>query len=299
MGYLLRAFQANFMTLTQARALYGIRKWRELTAPQSSALAWACGAPGFWLQRRLMLRSMAHHNRFTYLEHEFRQQVIDSNMSAKICPECVREFNFCRSAWILQGITACPAHGTILIDRCGYCQRTISWRRPGLDVCGCGRFLRRQNGDGRAPKLTRSALEWPAWLSLRLEGRIAHASLRSRVPAFLDYLTIDSATALVIAFGMVADPDEHVNTTKANICGVAGLNESISRGLDRLTQIGPAFRGIRRLSRLIHTPALERLRRQGVSKKDRACASLFLTYLGSRNSTRSVLNDDGQMEMFL
>lgn len=57
---------------------------------------------------------------------------------AKICPACLIEQIYCRKAWELSPITACPIHQCLLIDRCRKCKRSISWARPKINICQCG-----------------------------------------------------------------------------------------------------------------------------------------------------------------
>ena len=55
----------------------------------------------------------------------------------KLCPECLRESNYCRKVWDLAGVTVCPLHKILLLDECPNCDRQITWNRKGVSVCAC------------------------------------------------------------------------------------------------------------------------------------------------------------------
>jgi len=55
----------------------------------------------------------------------------------KVCPECLRESGYCRKAWELAPVTACPIHRRLLMDECPNCKRPVSWIRGEVSVCPC------------------------------------------------------------------------------------------------------------------------------------------------------------------
>jgi len=58
--------------------------------------------------------------------------------SPKICPACIRQDKYYQRLWDLLSLTACPTHGTVLMDVCPGCGKAISWHRNRLSVCKCG-----------------------------------------------------------------------------------------------------------------------------------------------------------------
>jgi hypothetical protein len=58
--------------------------------------------------------------------------------SPKVCPECLKQDDYCRIVWDLFPFTACPSHKTILIDKCPRCKKRLSWMRNRVSVCRCG-----------------------------------------------------------------------------------------------------------------------------------------------------------------
>ena len=61
---------------------------------------------------------------------------------ATLCPACVQETGRTRAIWDVWLVTACPVHAVQLVDRCPGCGRRLTWTRPGLARCKCGRELK-------------------------------------------------------------------------------------------------------------------------------------------------------------
>lgn len=62
----------------------------------------------------------------------------------QICSVCLDEALPCSITWELSLVTECSRHQVGLADQCGRCGRRISWRRPGLSLCVCGRDFREE-----------------------------------------------------------------------------------------------------------------------------------------------------------
>ncbi len=58
--------------------------------------------------------------------------------TARVCPECLRESNYCRIQWDLVVVTICPVHCVILLEQCPTCGESITWFRNGVSICPCG-----------------------------------------------------------------------------------------------------------------------------------------------------------------
>ncbi|QKS50814.1 TniQ family protein [Azospirillum oryzae] len=54
-----------------------------------------------------------------------------------ICPDCLLESPIIQSIWDLVDCTACPKHGTNIVNRCPACRRFFSWMRAS-NTCECG-----------------------------------------------------------------------------------------------------------------------------------------------------------------
>src|SRR5262249_28674963 len=76
-----------------------------------------------------------------------REQLVPSGLvrwkTPKVCPSCLEEESWCRKAWEILPLTACPRHGVVLIDRCKHCHRDLTWARRSVSVCICGYDWRR------------------------------------------------------------------------------------------------------------------------------------------------------------
>lgn len=60
---------------------------------------------------------------------------------ARFCPHCLDENPTWRIEWELLFYDVCPKHKCILLDQCGQCERSISWKREHLLNCDCGILL--------------------------------------------------------------------------------------------------------------------------------------------------------------
>lgn len=61
-----------------------------------------------------------------------------------VCPQCLEAASYSRQLWAHVLATACPDHGTRLIERCQQCGQGIRLDRPLPHLCDCGADLRRQ-----------------------------------------------------------------------------------------------------------------------------------------------------------
>jgi TniQ len=57
------------------------------------------------------------------------------------CPQCVAEAGHIDALWDLEIATACPVHRCRILRACPACKVQLSWIRPGLLTCSCGRTL--------------------------------------------------------------------------------------------------------------------------------------------------------------
>lgn len=299
LGFLLRAFSANGASLAQAKQEFSIRDWRSLTPAHVRILAHTTHSEPDWLAERLMLRSTQTPDQFLFFGHPFRCLTAAPNMGAKVCPVCIRKDRCCHRVWVLPGAVACPVHDRPLIDTCGRCQRLITWRRPAIDVCSCGRYLTDgANGDER---LNRSYIKtWTRWLDARLDQHEPSQGLNDiEIPRLLSCMSIDGATALVLAFGIIDNPEQSISPRIQRRQPISFMSGSIQRGIERLRSIDGAPQDARLWSAHIYTPTLERLRRNGVTASDRDCAALFLSYASNRSHrSKGGRYCLGQLELF-
>jgi TniQ len=60
-----------------------------------------------------------------------------NNRSAKVCPMCLRDIPYIRRIWSIVAVTACPYHGSLLLDHCPECGKKIAWNRNRVSECSC------------------------------------------------------------------------------------------------------------------------------------------------------------------
>ncbi|WP_184414885.1 TniQ family protein [Rhodocyclus tenuis] len=297
LGFLLRAFSANGVSLLKARELFSIKDWRLLTPEQAAALSRATNAEPHWLAERLLMRDAQTPERFKYFGQLFGGHAAYANISAKVCPDCLRKKRWCHRVWILPGAAYCYVHGRPLIDSCRRCTKTISWLRPSIDLCKCGRYLEGDLSIG-AWQAMPLASAWTQWLDLRLDTtRTSESNNIAGIPPFLNNLSIDGSTSLVLAFGEHERPDDSVSSPRK--VTPSKLSAKIQRGIERLASIDGAPHEARRWSPYVHTPTLEKMKRSGITSADRRCAALLLSYVGRRSPRcHGGKQQRGQLELF-
>ncbi|WP_139834661.1 TniQ family protein [Thalassospira sp. MCCC 1A03138] len=99
--------------------------------------------------------------------------------SFRYCPECLSEAPYHRAVWDLKLLSACPKHGTYLLESCRKCDRRIGWGRENLLECNCGADLR----SFRPRSAPDKTIGFCRLLEKRLHGQLADESC-SLHPAF-------------------------------------------------------------------------------------------------------------------
>lgn len=120
--------------------------------------------------------------------HRMHRQRYDA-----ICPCCLGEEVYLRQHWEHAFITACPAHGCLLIEKCPACYNWLSSEREHIELCPCGHDLRTSSPMQAAPL--------HLWLSALLqeeESTAMRPSLKDVEP--------QAIAALVKLLGQHADP---------------------------------------------------------------------------------------------
>lgn len=105
----------------------------------------------------------------------FRRTATDA-----VCPQCLAEGDHLHHAWSHSLVSACPDHGTALIDTCPSCGETLSPGRFDLATCDCGYALR----EAAAP----SASPFESWVSARLAGDMRPVDGLPEIGAPEDYI---------------------------------------------------------------------------------------------------------------
>lgn len=273
-GRLARTFWTNATTKRRAEVWLQVALNRPWKSADVRTLAWATQTSFEWLSHRSFLHPEVRTDRWCrFAGHAFRSTASPPGRSARMCCRCVRERGYCKVSWLMRTVPGCAEHG-LFLDACRHCGRRITWDRPAIDVCTCGRYLvSDQAGEGLSAQVT----AWARWV----EWRMGFAQVRGdaqgvTVPLLLDALSVDGASRLVEAFGLLRAPADSTCAATAAARTATGFAAVIGRGLRRLAAVDGAPTAIRPMADEVHVPALERLRAIAANEADSACASVLL-----------------------
>ena len=143
-GYLLR--------LSNANGFPGIRYPVSMLGFSSSyvvTIGWS------FAPLQLLLGSQTLPDGFGYKVHRSAKGVVSISghkvasehvgfRNARICPQCLVEGAFIRSAWDLKAYVACHRHACMMLKHCTQCGVQLSSFRKALTQCDCGADLREQ-----------------------------------------------------------------------------------------------------------------------------------------------------------
>ena len=284
MSHVMRAFWGNGMSMRRGFDWLRVRHGKPLRDVDARVLAWAVQAPPEWMADRLFLVSAVPNDRGLRLGSRlFSSASLLIGKPARVCPHCLSEFGFCELTWSFKLAPVCPKHKVFHLGSCLHCRQTISWDRPQIDICTCGRYLQPASIVSEPPP---AVFDWVRWVAVRLAPTsVAWAETGDfqAVPKILNGLTLDGAFRLVEAFGLLKKPDEPplvAARTARSIVGAVGL---IVRGLERLALIDGRLHRVRDIAPQIHIAALERLRAHAADTVDSNCATVLLQHLGDRS----------------
>lgn len=162
---------------------------------------------------------------------------------ARLCPACVQETGRTRAIWDIWLVSACPVHAVQLVDCCPGCGWRLTWTRPGLARCKCGRELK--------PSDTKVADDAALVLASLIQHKLGWGEMPApkSVPAEIATLSQADLMDLIRYLALLAMPNGkgarqkfEVNETHrlASSVGLAivnwphGLHETLSKALSRL-----------------------------------------------------------------
>lgn len=133
-----------------------------------------------------------------------------NHRTSRFCPACLAEVDHWPQAWELSLCVACPDHRLALVDVCHGCGQPVTWSRPALLRCVCGRRL------AEAPwiKAGDREVEFSRLLVAKLNGQ-------DEGPAHLQLLDVDLLHRLAVVVG--AYGRENRGTKPLKIDGFATL----------------------------------------------------------------------------
>ncbi|WP_382328815.1 TniQ family protein [Hydrogenophaga sp. UC242_50] len=129
--------------LPSVKSGLGRSRFHTLDASDAMRLSRWFGAPQADLAEALgrISRSAAEEG-FSYAGREIGRSYFLNRGRPRVCPHCLVQHGYCRSAWDFVLVAACPQHVCALEDRCPVCARALDWNRPSLMVCQCWSDLR-------------------------------------------------------------------------------------------------------------------------------------------------------------
>jgi hypothetical protein len=278
MSYVFRSLCANGLSMGEAQAWLSVRTVIPTRIADLGTLAWATNVSRHWLGHRMvMAATSAPHVGYRLAGHRFGPGAIALAHNARSCPLCIRQHGYHKTSWQLECVPGCVEHGLLLLERCQICRRGISWRRPAVDICDCGRFLMHRD---EAQAISPGLANWIRWVESRLTDCEASVpAAEYDLPPLLATLSVDGATRLLVAAGLlpaeVGAPQRPSRPTKTS----AGMAEVLTRGVDRLTLVGRNPNDFAAIAPLVHVPALERMRAIWNAPEDVHCAELLLEVL--------------------
>jgi DNA-binding XRE family transcriptional regulator len=140
----------------------------------------------------------------------FRRQTADP-----ICPACLANSEHIRLAWSHCLVTACPEHGTTLVDICPDCEKQLRSDRASIIHCDCGFDLRH----AAAPPATLAQ----CWLSARLAGDMRPFDGIAELGSPDDYPRLAN-----LIFGLVVRFDPSVKVRPSKVIRPRSAGESLA-----------------------------------------------------------------------
>lgn len=262
-GYALRMACGNGMNgLSRVKQLLGrTHAFAVLTSDDAPSLAQWFGAS---VQRlALALEQLPNGRRehgIVLAGQMFGRKYFLNRCYPRVCPNCLREFGYCRLAWEFSLVVACARHRRLLIDRCPACHGAIRWSRPGLDVCQCGSPWQMFDAPG-VPSQGELVLSYLVDQKVDDVERFGNVEIDSQVGAdtagrmlieLLRPLTLDGTFRIVYALATAAayDLDAHAGRRER------GLLRKARQTIDMACSFGVKVRRLQKINLRSHRPTV-------------------------------------------
>lgn len=209
------------------------------------------------------------------------------------------------AVWEFSAYCICVKHRRSMVDRCARCERPLSWLRPAVDICSCGRYLASISDDG-LPAQDARLLAFCLWLE-RGADSLADIEYGGNVlPEWLSSLGADGAFDFLRALGWRKHVGERISAADAiRVVSPADMIYCLSRAFDRVEEMrceGPLPRP---LADLVDDTRIERLARNGTHETARRFARHLLRRMlrqapldQLRRAWRASRPAKGQLELF-
>lgn len=278
MSWILRNASANLVTISWMRCRLGIDKPRPFRAEDAPGLSCLIDGSIIDLAARLPTDHAIGQGGLRYLGHAFASRAYVRSRNPQVCAICVHALGFCLAEWDIAAYTVCCDHGVLMVERCASCRQHLSWDRPAIDVCRCGRYITGPNeAVGAEEALVLSSIIRKVVRS----GGMTSANLE--LPAWWSLLSLDGALRLIVAMGASRGGFETARSSKVYRATVEHWAEFVSRGLRRLCEYETADdRGRTLLASQVWEGGLESIIFRASQLVDRQVATLLLEQIFGR-----------------
>lgn len=141
-----------------------------------------------------------------------------------LCPACLADHQHIRLAWSHAMVSACPEHGTELIDTCPSCGHALSPTRYDIGRCDCGFDLH----DAEASAATPFAI----WVSARIAGDMRPVD---GVPEIGEQTDYEGLAKLLFSLAIRLDPNAKVKPGKTS------RPHDLAQTCDLIESVAPLF----------------------------------------------------------
>lgn len=167
-GYALRmAHENRLIGLQQVKRWLGKSQYAALDSVDAELLHQFFGADV--TQLRLALGNVATGKRepeFEYAGQKMGRSYFLNRIHPRVCPACLDELGFCKTAWDFALTVVCARHKRLMVDRCAYCLKAMSWSRPAPAICSCGNRI---DCPGATESISDAELQFASWVDYQID----------------------------------------------------------------------------------------------------------------------------------
>lgn len=312
-GYTLRMASANGLSgISLLKRMLGRTRFATLESEDAPRIAHWFGADLTALSTALGSTGVGTQaDDYRFCGQVLGRKYFLNRMHPRICDLCLRDDRYCRSFWEIGLATACPRHDVILRERCPSCERSLSWDRPGLDLCQCGAVLTSDSTTTLCSPLERDVSDWIESRTKPVGDIDIDADCprddgfekRCKLARLLTPLTLSGGLRLIYALGTAGryqqtgvPPSER---TKSSVAAAQELLFAADKFIDSPTDAAPAINRITGLT--VVTQLLAESASAKSAPADRSLAQSLISALlrhKNRSSWQSRHPQLSQMELF-
>lgn len=295
-SYCLRSLSAHGLNMHWLRRVAGLSYLAPPTRDDECKVAHVLQAPRGWLREALPERrdtagaGWHYQGQRLHVENHLRLRL------PQVCATCLHTRGYCQALWDFSLVTVCSEHGHQLIDHCVACGRTLSWDRPAVDICACGRPIR----GGADLYRSETATVLDGIFAARLLGDVLRpqALEGAGLPCFLSDLSLNGLSCVVHAFGEFTGPYERaVPAALRRMRPTEEWRAVAERAGERLRQFATDPKSHVSLAAVVSEPILKRMRKYPLAIADIQVGGLLSRVLFGVAASEDA-RAQGQMDLF-